>query len=152
MQGAAHREHDLLRWILDHASCRPDHWQRHVLKAIVPSFSSAIAKIRRREPHWILESSSFDQLESDEDLHAAAITLISRIHSVLALYAKLYDEPLRVSGIMTLTDDDELISTKFYASLKVNVYDSRALSPAPTEILSQAAIDPAIVEALAKRI
>jgi hypothetical protein len=126
--------------------------KEHVLKAIVPSFSSAIAKIRRREPHWILESSSFDQLESDEDLHAAAITLISRIHSVLALYAKLYDEPLRVSGIMTLTDDDELISTKFYASLKVNVYDSRALSPAPTEILSQAAIDPAIVEALAKRI
>jgi hypothetical protein len=38
-----------------------------VLEDIAPFFASGIATIRRRENQWILESSSFEPYESDEN-------------------------------------------------------------------------------------
>ena len=78
----------------------------YVLEDLAPSFSSAIAKIRRREGEWILESSSFEPYESDEKLYEAAKALVSQIHEVLALYLRLLDEPLSVRALLKLTDDD----------------------------------------------
>jgi hypothetical protein len=127
----------------------------HVLEDLAPSFSSAIAKIRRREGEWILESSRFEPYESDEKLYEAAKALVSQIHEVLALYLRLLDEPLTVRALLKLTDDDKLVARRRYSTMTVNVYMPARRAFIPTDsgslgtvVLSRAATDPAITEAL----
>jgi hypothetical protein len=127
----------------------------HVLEDIAPSFASAIAKIRKREREWILESTRFSPYESNAHILEAAITLVSQIHQVLALYLSLYDEPLSIRSIIGLTDDDKLIGRGIYATMKVNVFmpAGQVLNPTAsgslgTVVLSRSATDPAITEAL----
>ena len=60
--------------------------EEHVLQEFAPCFDSPIARIRRREGEWILESSSFEPFEFDAELYAAVNRLVSQLHNVLALY------------------------------------------------------------------
>lgn len=126
-----------------------------LLEGIAPFFASGIATIRRRENEWILESSSFEPYESDEKLYQAANHLVAQIHRVLALYLRWYGEPLTVRALLRLTDDDRLIARRLYATLKVNVvlppgqvFSSTASGSLGTVVLSRAAANPAIAEAL----
>ena len=54
-----------------------EHAPKNLLEDIAPSFASAIVTIRRRESEWILESSSFEPYESDEQLYDAANRIVS---------------------------------------------------------------------------
>ena len=122
---------------------------------LAPSFASAIVTIRRRESEWLLELSSFEPYEFDEQLYDAANKIISQIHSVLALYMGLYDQPLSIRTLLRLTDDDRLIGRRRYTTFMVNVFRpaSQALNPTAsgslaTIALSLAATDPKVSEAL----
>jgi hypothetical protein len=127
----------------------------NLLEDIAPSFSSPIATIRRRDNQWILESSSFEPYESDEKLYEAANNLLSQIHHVLALYLGRHGEPLSVSALIMLTDDDQLIARRRYYTQTFDivppaqqVFNPTASGSLATDLLSRAATDPAILEAL----
>jgi hypothetical protein len=127
----------------------------HVLEDLTPSFAGAVATIRKREGEWILESASFEPYESDEKLYQTAKELVSLMHWVLALYLGLYHEPLTIRALLRLTDDDKLIARRRYASMAVNVFTPARQGLPPTAsgslgtvLLSRAATDPAIKEAL----
>ena len=131
------------------------HAPKNLLEDIAPSFASAIATIRRRESEWILESSSFEPYESDEQLYGAASRIVSQIHNVMALYMGLYDQPLPIYALLKLTGDDRLVARRMYASITINVIRpaSQPLNPTAsgslaTVALSRAATDPKISEAL----
>jgi hypothetical protein len=131
------------------------HAPKNLLESIAPSFASAIATIRSRESEWILESSSFEPYESDEQLYGVANGLVSQIHGVLALYMGLYEQPLSVYALLRLADDDRLIARRRYITVGVNIFRpaSQALNPTAsgslaTIALSRAATDPEISEAL----
>jgi hypothetical protein len=132
-----------------------EHAPKNLLEDIAPSFASAIVTIRRRESEWILESSSFEPYESDEQLYDAANRIVSQIHSVLALYMGLYGQPLSIRALLRLADDDRLIARRRYTTITVDIFRpaSQALNPTAsgslaTVALSRAATDPQISEAL----
>jgi hypothetical protein len=131
------------------------HAPKNLLEGIAPSFASAIATIRRRESEWILESSSFEPYQSDEQLYGAANRLVSQIHSVLALYMGLYEQPLSVYALLSLAGDDRLIARRRYTTVTINIFRpaNQVLNPTAsgslaTVALSRAATDPKILEAL----
>jgi hypothetical protein len=80
---------------------------------------------------------------------------VSQIHEVLMLYLSLPDEPLTVRAFLKLTDDDKLVVRLHHFTMRGVVYmparqafiptDSGSLG---TDVLSRAATDPAIAEAL----
>jgi hypothetical protein len=126
-----------------------------LLESIAPSFVSPIATIRNREKEWILESSTFEPYESDEKLYNAANVLLSHIHHILSLYLGRHSETLSVRALLKLTDDDKIIGRRHYWTQKVAVVRPAAqvFNPTPsgslaTAVLSRAATDPAIMEAL----
>src|ERR1700693_1984155 len=125
--------------------------EEHVLQEFAPCFVSAIARIRKREGEWILESSGFEPFEFDAELYAAVNRLVSQIHNVLLLYLGLRGEPLSVYSLLVLSDDDKIIRRRLYASEEVYVYaaPTQALPPTAsgslgTDVLSRAATDPAL--------
>lgn len=127
-----------------------------LLEDIAPSFVSSIATIRKlKDNRWILESSTFKQYESVDKLYEAANKLLSNIHSVLALYLGRFDEPLSVSAIVKLNDNDEVISAQFHASLQIvvtpraaDVLNPTASGSVGTAVLSAADVNGAVQEAL----
>ena len=129
----------------------------NLLEDIAPSFASPIATIRRRENQWILESSSFEPYESEEKLYDAAKNLVAQIHRVLTLYLGRVGEPLTVLTVMILTDDDKWIGLGHRHYLPETfsivpparqVFNPTASGSLATDLLSRAATDPAISEAL----
>jgi hypothetical protein len=131
------------------------HAPKNLIEGIAPSFASAIATIRRRESEWILESSSFEPYESDEQLYGAANRLVSQIHSVLALYMGLHGQPLSVYALLRLADDDRFIARRRYTTFTIDIFRpaNQVLNPTAsgslaTVALSRAATGPKILEAL----
>jgi hypothetical protein len=98
------------------------HAPKNLIEGIAPTFASAIATIRRRESEWILESSSFEPYESDEQLYGAANRLVSQIHSVLALYMGLHGQPLSVYALLRLADDDRFIARRRYTTFTIDIF------------------------------
>jgi hypothetical protein len=47
---------------------------------------------------------------------------VSLIHTILALYLGLYDEPLTIRNVAVLTDDDKLITRAVYHTGKLTVF------------------------------
>jgi hypothetical protein len=129
----------------------------HVVEDIGPCFNTALVTIRRRrEVEWIMESSNFERCESSEEAYEVAKELLSRIHQLIALYVALYTRPLSITAILTLNDADNVVKRRIYATfMQLHVYKGakRTFIPSPsgslgTAVLSQAATDPAVAEAL----
>jgi len=127
----------------------------NLLEEIAPSFSSPIATIRRLNDQWILQSSNFEPYESDDKFYASANNLLSQIHRILALYLGRYSESLSVCALWRLTDDDKIIGQRRYVTHTFDivrpaqqVFNPTSSSSLATLVLSRAASDPAITEAL----
>ena len=100
------------------------------------------------------ESSSFEPFELGDQLKAAALKLVAQIHNVLGLFMGLYHEPLTVYAVV-FTDEDRIIKRHRFTSLNLSIYaparqvfppnDSGSLA---TDVLSRAAIDAELAEAL----
>lgn len=128
----------------------------HVFEDIAQSFASSVANIRKREGHWILESSCLAACDSHQLAYSAAKEILSTIRSVIALYAGyLGDQPFSVGSTLKLTDDDKLIDSRAYGVFQVNVvrpasevFPRTASGSLATDVLSRVATDPAIAEAI----
>ena len=136
--------------------------EKHVLEDIAPCFNTALSTIRRRDDEWILESSNFEGCQSVEEVYTVANALLRQIHQVLALYLELPSAPsvgvptapFSISSIMVF-DGDILVRRRMWAVIGFNAYGSaiKTLSPTAsgslaTDVLSLAASDPAVREAL----
>jgi hypothetical protein len=127
-----------------------------LLDALAPCFANHIATIRKKDDEWVLESSSFASCTTVDEVYREANALLSTIRKILALYMAWYDAKIYVSAVMKITDDGTITSRRIWSdSLRVNVVRSptQVFSPTPssslaTEVLSRAATDPAINEAL----
>jgi hypothetical protein len=88
----------------------------------MPFFSAAVARIRRRENEWILESSKFDDCMFGEELHREANLLLRDIKIIVALYLRWHGATLYISSILNLNSDDRIVQrTVFGYPLTVNI-------------------------------
>jgi hypothetical protein len=69
----------------------------NILEDVAPHFANTVAKIRRRDGEWILESASFDACDSYETVYDSSKTLLSLIHSIFVLYIGWYESPLTLA-------------------------------------------------------
>ena len=127
--------------------------EKHVLEDIAPCFNTALSTIRRRDDEWIMESSNFEQCQSVEEAYTVANALLRQINQVLYLYLRLVS-PFSISSIMVF-DGYILVRRRMWAIIDFNAYGSaiKTLSPTAsgslaTDVLSLAASDPAVREAL----
>jgi len=127
--------------------------EKNVLEDIAPCFNTALSTIRRRDDEWIMESSNFEQCQSVEEAYTVANALLRQINQVLYLYLRLVS-PFSISPIMVF-DGYILVRRRMWAIIDFNAYGSaiKTLSPTAsgslaTDVLSLAASDPAVREAL----
>jgi hypothetical protein len=127
--------------------------EKNVLEDIAPCFNTALSTIRRRDDEWIMESSNFEQCQSVEEAYTVANALLRQINQVLYLYLRLVS-PFSISSIMVF-DGYILVRRRMWAIIDFNAYGSaiKTLSPTAsgslaTDVLSLAASDPAVREAL----
>jgi len=127
--------------------------EKNVLEDIAPCFNTALSTIRRRDDEWIMESSNFEQCQSVEEAYTVANALLRQINQVLYLYLRLVS-PFSISSIMVF-DGYILVRRRMCAIIDFNAYGSaiKTLSPTAsgslaTDVLSLAASDPAVREAL----
>jgi len=127
--------------------------EKNVLEDIAPCFNTALSTIRRRDDEWIMESLNFEQCQSVEEVYTVANALLRQINQVLYLYLRLVS-PFSISSIMVF-DGYILVRRRMWAIIDFNAYGSaiKTLSPTAsgslaTDVLSLAASDPAVREAL----
>ena len=127
--------------------------EKNLLEDIAPCFNTALSTIRRRDDEWIMESSNFEQCQSVEEAYTVANALLRQINQVLYLYLRLVS-PFSISSIMVF-DGYILVRRRMWAIIDFNAYGSaiKTLSPTAsgslaTDVLSLAASDPAVREAL----
>jgi hypothetical protein len=129
---------------------------KNIVEDIGQCFNTTLVTIRRRRDiEWIMESSNFERCESSEEAYEIAKQLLSRIHQLLALHLSLYLTPLSISSILTLNDADDVVNRRIHATLRVYVskratrtFNPNASGSLGSAVLSRAATDPAVAEAL----
>jgi hypothetical protein len=98
----------------------------HILESLAPCLQSDNVRLRKVDQRWALESSAFDQCSTGQEVFPLAEALLSRVHSVMAIYLGLH-EKFSVVSVLWLNAEGILFRRSLRETITLRVFSSEGL-------------------------